>query len=69
MNYTAVCLVRPDMVFLNLYVFEHKDSIGGCPMGMGGKQSGRTASLIYEYRFTAVLLNKSHSIQYEALPS
>jgi len=38
-------------------------------MGMGGKQSGHTASFIYEYRFTVVLQNKSHCIQFEALPS
>jgi len=42
------------------YVLEHQDSIGGCPMGMGGKQSRHTASFIYEYRFTVVLLNKSY---------
>jgi hypothetical protein len=54
MNYTAVCLVRPDMVCLDLYILEHKDSIGGCPMGTGGKQSGHTASFIYEYIFTVV---------------
>jgi len=69
MTYTAVCPVCPDMVCLEFYVLEHQDSIGGCPMGMGGNQSRHTASFIYEYRFTVVLLNKSYSIQYEALPS
>ena len=38
-------------------------------MGTGGKQSGHTASFIYEYRFTVVLQNKSHCTQHEALPS
>lgn len=69
MIYTAVCLVRPDMVCLELYVLEHQDSITGCPMGTGGKRSGQTASFMYEYRFPMVLQNKSHCIQFEALPS
>jgi len=45
MNYNAVCLVRPDMVCLELYVLEPPRLHRTVSNGMGGKQSGHDIQL------------------------